>query len=146
MKHTWIVVADSAHARVFTRTGPRGPLQESQDMVSPDSQLHDRDIVSDRQGRSLDRSRGGARHAMEPATDPKEQSGHVFARKVADLLEAGRNSHGIDALVLIAAPHFLGLLRQGLSDATRRLVVKEIPKDLVRHSVKEIAEHVDAES
>ena len=144
MTQTWIVVADSAHARVFTRTGPRGPIVESRDMVHPASQLHDRDIASDRQGRTVDRSRGGARHAMEPASHPKDLAAKVFAREVTALLESGRSSGTVDAIVLIAAPHFLGQLRQGLSEATRRLVVREIPKDLVRHSAKEIAEHVDA--
>jgi len=144
-KRTWIVVADAAHARVFTRSGTRGALVEYRDMVHPASQLHDRDIASDRQGRTLDRSRGGARHAMEPTTHPKDLAGEVFAREVVDLIESGRNSGTFDELVLIAAPHFLGLLRQGLGEATRRLVVGEVAKDLVRHSVKEITEHVDAE-
>jgi protein required for attachment to host cells len=119
-------------------------LVEYKDMVHPASQLHDHDLASDRQGRSLDRSRGGARQAMEPATHPKDQAAAVFAREVIAMLESGHNSGAFDEVVLIAAPHFLGALRQGLSDPTRRLVVKEIAKDLVRHSVKEIAEHVDA--
>ena len=144
MKKTWIVVADNAHARIFTRSGVRGALREKQDMVHPASQLHDRDIASGRQGRNIDRSQGGARQALEPASHPKDQAAEVFAREVTQLLESGRNGGEFDALVLIAAPHFLGLLRQGLADATRRLVVNEIPKDLVRHSVKEIAEHIDA--
>jgi protein required for attachment to host cells len=113
-------------------------------MVHPASQLHDRDIASGRQGRTMDRSRGGARQAMEPATHPKDQAAEVFAREVVALLESGHNSGTFDELVLIAAPHFLGLLRQGLSDQARRLVVKEIANDLVRHSVKEITDHVDA--
>lgn len=144
MKQTWIVVADNAHARVFTRAGPRGPLVEYKDMVHPEAQLHDHEIVSDRQGRSFDRSKAGARHAMEPGTHPKDQAAEVFAREVVALLESGHNNGTLDALVLIAAPHFLGLLRKGLSDTARRLVVKEIHKDLVRHSVKEIADHIDA--
>jgi protein required for attachment to host cells len=144
MTKTWIVVADSAHARVFTRTGNHGPLLEQQDIVHPDSQLHDRDLASDRQGRSFDRSKGGARHSMEPATTPHGHAAETFAHEVVALLESARNSGSMDGLALIAPPHFLGLLRQGLSEPTRRLVVKEIHKDLVRHSVKEIVEHLDA--
>jgi protein required for attachment to host cells len=146
MKNMYIVVADSAHARVFTRQGPRGKLIELSDLVHPASQLHDRDLASGRQGRSFDRSKGGARHALEPATHPHEQAAEVFAREVVALIESAHQKGTFDALTLIAAPHFLGLLRQGLGDSTRRLIVKEIAKDLVRHSVQEIAEHVDAQS
>jgi protein required for attachment to host cells len=144
MTKTWIVVADNAHARLFTRTGNRGPLTEQKDLLHPESQLHDRDLASDRQGRGFEHSKGGSRHAMDPKTTPHDHAAEVFAKEIVALLETARTNGSMDSLALIAAPHFLGLLRQGLSEQTRRLVVKEVHKDLVRHSVKEIAEHLDA--
>lgn len=139
MKTTWIVAAESARARIFRQDRPRGPLLEQQDLVHPESTLHGRDLADDRQGRTFDRSREGGRHAMEPGKDPKTVEAEAFARELATLLQSARSRGDLDDLVLIAPPQFLGLLTGCLDDQTRALVSRRINKNLVRHSLDEIA-------
>ena len=69
MKSTWIVVAESARARIFTMSGIGGKLQEITDLSHPESRLHDTELSSDLPGRTFD-IQGQGRHGMEPATDP----------------------------------------------------------------------------
>ncbi|MCB1685278.1 MAG: host attachment protein [Pseudomonadales bacterium] len=142
MKSTWIVVADSTRARIFQQEGASAPLQECEGMVHPESALHADDLVSDRQGRTFDSSGQGARHAMEPKSSVKETHAKAFARELGARLESARKRGEIDDLVLIAPPHFLGLLSAALSDVTAKLISSRLHKDLVRHSVEEIAAHL----
>jgi protein required for attachment to host cells len=139
---TWIVVADSARARIFRQDKPRGPLKEQQDLVHPASTVHSRDLTSDRQGRTFDSSHQGGRHAMEPNKDPQEVEIEVFARQLATLLDSARSRGDLDDLVLIAPPRFLGLLTGCVDDQTKKAISKRIHKNLVRHSTDEISAQI----
>lgn len=141
---TLIVVAESARVRIFLQEKPRSPLQEKQDLVHPESASHSRDLASDRQGRTFDRSHQGGRHALEPNKDPQEVEAEAFAREIATLLDSARSRGDLDNLVLIAPPHFLGLLTGCLDAQTQKLISKRVHKNLVRHSVDDIAAQLAA--
>ena len=53
-------------------------------------------------------------------------------------IETGRTSGQFQKLVLMAPPAFLGMLREQLGGEVRKLVVEEIAKDLVTHSIGEV--------
>jgi protein required for attachment to host cells len=55
-----------------------------------------------------------------------------FAKRIARRLDTERRNGDCQELVIIAAPHFLGMLRPQLSPSTRKIVVREVAKDLVR--------------
>jgi protein required for attachment to host cells len=141
METIWVLVADSARARLFQTAGPRGPLQERTDLVMPQSRLQEQDLVSDRPGRSFDRM-GEGRHAMEPRTPAKEVESDRFAARIAALLESERQKSAYARLVLVAPPAFLGQLRDALSEQVRTLVFTELDKDLVQHGADDIREHL----
>jgi len=134
---TWIVVADSSRARIFTVDKPLGPLQELESLTHPQARLHEQDLTTDLPGRSFD-SGGEGRHAMSQNTSPKEQESLKFAKRIADHLEAARVDGQCDKLVIAAAPRFLGQLRQYLSTTTAALIEQEIAKNLTQHPVAEI--------
>lgn len=137
MRKMWILVADKAKARIFLAEKPLGPITELEALVHPESRLHARDLVSDAPGRTFDRS-GEGRHAKEPNVDPKETEAIKFAIEIADRLEAARVRGEFDRLGLVAAPEFLGLLRERLGPETRALVEFEIDKDLMHLRPQEI--------
>lgn len=141
MKQTWIVVAESARARILATLEAGGKLRELADLSHPESRLHDRELSSDLPGRAFD-SHGEGRHGMEPATTPREQEVRTFAAEIARYLERGRHEGSYEALVLVAPPRFLGLLRAELSDACRNLVVGELDKNLVQADVGTLADQV----
>lgn len=143
MKSTWIIVAESARARIFTVSGIGGKFQEVADLSHPESRLHDRELSSDLPGRTFD-SRGDGRHAMEQATDPKEQEAQAFATEITQQIDRGQREGNFDSLVLVAPPKFLGRLRSKLSKSARNALIGELDKNLVETDTKTIERHVSA--
>lgn len=136
MDPTWILVADNSRARIFTIERPRGPLIEVSAHDNPDARKHERDLVTDKPGREADRG-GPGRSAFE-APSAKEDSAERFARELAGMLERGRSAGEFKRLYLIAAPHFLGTLREVLERGTRACVQQEIAKDVAHESPERI--------
>lgn len=142
MTYTWVVVADSTRARIFNAESSSAALCEQEELVSPEGRLHDRDITADLPGRSFDSNKAGGRHALEPTTDPKHELSLEFARTIARHLDAARVKHNFEQLVIVAAPSFLGLLRDQLSATCRKIVAFELNKNLVQQTAEEIRGHL----
>ena len=115
-------------------------LVEVATLELPAAHLKRQELVSDKTGRVFDRARGGsgprgtARHGAASDFDPREAEYERFAKRIARRLDTERRNGAFQELVLIAAPHFMGLLRPELSGPTQKAVVKEVAKDLVRAS------------
>jgi protein required for attachment to host cells len=142
MKTTWIVVAESARARIFAMSGSKGKLREITDLTHPESRLHDRELTSDLPGRTFDSH--GRRHGMEQASDPHEQEAQMFATQVARHLDRGRREGNFDSLVLVAPPKFLGRLRAELSKSARDALVGELDKNLVEADQETLERQISA--
>jgi protein required for attachment to host cells len=141
MRTRWILAADSSKARIF-KVLPKNKLEELETLTHPESRLSDKDRGSDRPGR-LSVDRGGERqHGLEPPTDPKRQEAINFSRIVATNLDKARSLQKYQELVIVAAPGFLGLLREQLSKQVEQCVVREIPKNISTLSPAEIQEHI----
>lgn len=143
--NTGVLVADGGDARILqaTRrmgTGGRGSIELVQvaHLQNAAARLPGRALVTDRTGRVFDSTtrtgsgpRSHARHGANSEYDPHEAEVERFARTVARKLDAERRRLGIEEFVLIAGPRFLGVLRQQILPATRKLVTREIDSDLV---------------
>lgn len=141
MSVTWVVVADSSRARFFEFVSRSEPLLEMEDMAHAESRLRDQDEVSDKQG-GLAGGHGEGGHAFEAPTDIKHHEAEIFAKQIATKLEHGRVNHDYDQLILVAAPAFLGALRQALNDHVNALIKKSLDKDLVAEKEIVIREHI----
>ena len=75
-------------------------------------------------------------------TDWHAQEEDRFLRKLAERLDAAVNAGQANALILIAPPRALGVLRQTYSHGLRAAVRAEIDKDFVRLPVHEIEKHL----
>lgn len=128
MAKIWILAANGSQAKLFTADSPIGPLTELESLENPDARAKQRELTSDRPGRSFD-SQGEGRHAMAVEVDSKEQEQIRFARLVADRLEQARLDNQFERLVIIAAPAFLGLLRTSFNTVLNSLLSLEIDKD-----------------
>jgi protein required for attachment to host cells len=137
MPDTWVVVADSAAARLFLAPSPTGPLEEFASYAHAEGRLHARDLVAGEQGRSFD-SMGTGRHAMEPRVDPKEHEKASFARLIGDRVRSARAKGEVNRVFLVAPPEFLGLLRASLDAESRRMVAGEYGLNVVRLKPGEI--------
>jgi protein required for attachment to host cells len=137
MSRTWVLVADSAAARIFAVSSPTGPLEEVRDFAHPEARALEQRLTSDRPGRAYD-SAGRGRHAMQSPVTPKEQEAIGFAKLLSDELCGARARGEIDRLCLVAAPAFLGHLRSALDTETRRIVEAELDLNLVRMKPEQI--------
>jgi len=140
MQTRWILAADSSKARIF-KVLSKNRLEELETLTHPEGRLSDRDMASDRPGLALARS-GERRHGLEPSTDPKRQEAINFSRIVAANLDKARSLQKYQELVIVAAPAFLGMLREQLSKQVEQCVVREVPKNISALSPAEIQEHL----
>ena len=132
MRKTWVVVADRSRARIFCVETPKGPLVELVDLVHPEARAHERDLTSDRPGRSSDH------HVLSPPHSARDLQAYGFAREIAEKLENGRVSAQFEQLLIVAAPDLLGLLRKTMNANVAKTVVLEIDKNVTQHDAADI--------
>ncbi len=143
MNSTWILVAHDAGARVFENHGPGKGLELLETIEHPEGRARDRDMVSDRPGRSFRKDSGDPRRAsMSRNEGPHERAVSDFARALANKLRQARVQNRCGRLVLVAPPRFLGLLRSSLDGPTTQLVVGSVHKDLASAKEAELIEHL----
>ena len=131
MSDTWILVADSARARLFSlEPGPRR-LQEIGDFINAAARTPGHEQQTAPPARVHDRF-GESRHAIEVRTPQKEKVAARFAAELKSALERGHAEQRCRQLVLIAPPRFLGTLNAALDEVLRESVVLKIAKNLTR--------------
>ena len=140
---TWILVADASRARLFSTEGMGKPWHLLEDRVHPAGRLSGQEIMADRPGRVALGS-SGARSAMEPHTDPRDVEEARFADELGDVVKAGLGQNAFRELVLVAPPHFLGLLREAIGEQARRHVKASVGKDFCAVPDHELPGRVEA--
>ncbi len=133
---TSILVANRTGARLFHRTGKNLRLLWS--LENPAGRLRDQDIEAGASKRTYDSHARG----HDPATSPHEQAAVTFAKELAEELRRERLRGGANRIVLVAEPHFLGLLRGELDVPTGARVIAMVTKDLEHAALDSVAEHV----
>ena len=114
---TWIVVAHRGGARLV-------------DVDENDSLRVFETLDADDDGTSTpprDSRRGEGRN--EARDSARGHATMVFAAGLAEVLRQGRNANAYDELLLIAAPRFLGVLRDALDGATTSTIRGTLDKD-----------------
>ncbi|SNY97684.1 host attachment protein [Halomonas sp. hl-4] len=133
---TYIVVADAARARIFTREALT--LTEQESLVHAEGRLHEGDLVTDRPGADVHESSStSARSSGEEGAASKHEN-ELFAKQVANHLYNARVDNSLEKLIMVAPPKFLGLLRDKLDGPTQKLVIHTLSKDLSKASLTDI--------
>jgi len=130
-KRIWVVVADGASAQILTENADRAGFiaVHAPRLVNPDVKGHARDLKSDRPGRTLNSSKSGTRHAIEPRHDYHKMEKHKFAAALAKLLDQAQAQDQFDELILVAPRRSLGELRILLSEGVLARVGREVAKE-----------------
>jgi protein required for attachment to host cells len=140
MSTNWIIVADQSKARIFTVASPRGALLEVAELDHPEARERTQSLTTDRPGRSFD-SAGKGRHAMGTSVEPGEQETIRFAAQIADYVRTAYNQGRCNQLLLVAGPHFLGLLRAEFN-GLNGMQIDVIDKNLGQYDAREIRKHL----
>lgn len=116
-KTDWIVVADEAMAIIYSQDDKRSPLTAFMTLDNDAAQKKNDDILADKGGRSFD-SFGQGRHTMSrEKSDPKKVAAAAFAKDIATRIYKAKHNGTCREYAVIAAPRFLGLLREALARA-----------------------------
>ena len=139
-KTSWVVVADEASAIVFERENSRAPLCKRFALENPSARKKTSERLADRGGRSFD-SHGAGRHTLAREKPRSERQDAIrFAKEIAISIHKGFLRGTCRRYALIAAPRFLGLLRQALKTEGVTEPELTIDKDMVGQDAGAIQE------
>lgn len=142
MAEVWIVVAESARAKIYSAANHSADLQEVAALSHAEGRLHEGDLVSDHAGYDSDRT-GNGRRVLDEQTQVHTQVVRDFAREIVAQIEAGYYRHAFNELILVAPPRFLAFLRGQLPKNIANCVIEQVDKNLVQHSASQVREHLD---
>jgi protein required for attachment to host cells len=127
----WVVVADEAIAIVYSRRTRSGPLSEVFSLENEIARKKTEQLISDSGGRSFD-SYGKGRHTMSnEKADPKKTAAMAFAKQIAGRIAKVMHDGSCRGFALVAAPRFLGLLRDAIAIATTAEPYATVAKEVV---------------
>ncbi len=144
---SWILVTDAGRARLFStelRENAWNLVEEFEHTAGRETSC-DIENTSPPGRMQQGDAQGGRRTALEPRTWPKEVEAEHFAQRLVEFLEAAIAKRDYDQLVLVAPPHFLGMLKKKLGQQSAKKLLVSIDKDLSKFPTAEIRERlVDA--
>jgi protein required for attachment to host cells len=141
MTTAWILVANASEAKIFSNKGIGKGMEVVAKLSHPDSRKKASELVTDRPGHNPGTGNGHGAH--QPATDPKQHEHDVFARELAQQLDLGRTANSYQRLIVVAEPHFRGLLKNAMNTQVNNLVSDAIDKDYTKLTDKELASHLE---
>jgi protein required for attachment to host cells len=138
----WVVVCDGKKALVLENEGDERflDLKTREVYEHPDPKTHE--MGTDAPGRSFS-SVGSARSAVEQ-TDWHDLEEQRFLHKLSSHLDAAVIAGKAKALILVAPPRALGVLRDSFSSHVIGALRAELDKDFVKLPVHEIEKRLAA--
>lgn len=138
----WYVVSNRAGAVLYS-SGKDGKLHFVERFKNPKGERLEQELVSDAPGVGFSSAAGGTvHHRFEQHLDKHERIATRFAQFIAEKLRKSLDAKQFDDLILVAEPHFLGLLRSKLDRPTRERVIHEIHHEYTDMSDADLQQHI----
>lgn len=138
----WVLIANSSFAKIYQVNGMGKDVKLIQEISFTNGRKKSGEVNTDKPGRAFDRI-GMGRHAVGTAVDVHGHEIKIFAHQLAEILNKGKVDKKYDQLALIAPPQFLGELRHNLHEDAKKVLLKEVHKDLPDTlSEKELIDHM----
>jgi protein required for attachment to host cells len=115
MTTTWILVANSRHARLFANHGPNKGLELVQECAAEE-------LLTNRPQGGRQAKRG----------EPPRLEARGFAHRLAGDLHRGRSRGRFGRAIIVAPPAFMGLINAELDGPTAQMVSERLDKDYTR--------------
>jgi protein required for attachment to host cells len=149
---THALVADGGTARLLCVTGPllHREIADLETFQNPSAHLHVHEMVSDHQGRTFESAgHGGAggthtRHGVGSDYDPHVTETEHYVARIAERLTELHRTHHLNALVLIAEPRLLGVIRARFPVELHKLIVGEKSGDYVHADHRQLLTLIEA--
>lgn len=123
----WVLLADARRAHVMSYDIPSKrlvPVEGAEWTAEPPAEYSDEAGVMP--------SRTGSGRASISRPDPALQAEVSFAKYLVSQLNAARTKARFDKLIVVAAPHMLGVLRAHMTPELQALIGAELDKDLTQ--------------
>jgi len=137
----FVFIGDGRKALFLRNAGDEKFLNLKTERVILDENPPTHEQGTDRPGRAFKRAATNLRSGMDN-TDWHELEEHRFAQRVAAALEQLVRTRNVKALVVAAPPRTLADLRQAFHADVKGRIIAEIDKDLTKHPVAEIENHL----
>lgn len=124
---TWFLVMDSKNASIYTKNKSDYSLLTTLEFTP--RKTHRNDNTRNSLPRSFESS-GTIKHIIEPHTDEHTKEQMEFIDSVNELLKSKLQDSHCKAMVLIAPPKMLGLLRKNLDKHIKEIIKHEINKEI----------------
>jgi protein required for attachment to host cells len=138
MDTVWIFVCDSARARLFETRGEGSSWQLLETLTHEESRAKAAELASDHAGRRSSEGASVHHNALAPASSPKEVEKHSFAQSLASTLDRGMRARRFLRWVLVAPPHFVGLVKAELTPELEKHLLATVDKDLAGLETSEL--------
>jgi protein required for attachment to host cells len=140
MSNTWLIVANSSQANLYNAhlNVNGGNVQLLKVFTHPESCQRSADLISDKTGHF---NRG----AYSASKEPKEIENERFAHELAHMLMTNHASQNYSDLVIVAPPHFLGLLRKAMKKHAHSCISTYVEKDYTHIPMHELASRVSGQ-
>jgi protein required for attachment to host cells len=137
---TLVAVFDGEKARFFKYQAD-GHLRATAEMQAG---LHrfSREAISDKQGRSFATAKGGIRHSYEQKHDQHKMEKHNFVHRLVATLDDAYDQGAYRHLIVVAPERALGEFRSIASPKLRKIVLKELAKELTQYSEAELEQRL----
>lgn len=133
---TWILVASASNAYLYTIDNLRnGNLSALKEFSHPQSREKGSDLITDGPGHV---NLGSTSRSTYEKNEPKELEADHFSRELVNALNHGYNNHEFEQLVLVAAPHFYGLINKHLKFNSSKII--HVPKDYTKLNEHDLLE------
>ncbi|WP_251973199.1 host attachment protein [Sphaerotilus microaerophilus] len=142
VKKNWLVVANSARARVLEVEAGLGQFTSVADLVHPQSRIKGVDLGDDRPGHVEGQGHGLGSAAYVARTDPHTREQDRFAREVAACVNDGVANGRCVGVTLVASDPFMGRLKSHLSQQARKLVLRTFEADYTTLHDAELAQRL----
>lgn len=148
MDNTWIVIASASEAFIYSldqEAHSKGKIKIDliTNLSHPQSRKKDEELITDRSGHYFSNTGTIGPGSYKTPTDPKKHEADLFAKEIAKELENARIANRFSHLVLIAAPHFYGLLKKHINKNVSNMISMNIEKDYTKAPNKQLLGHLE---
>ncbi|WP_308910496.1 host attachment protein [Pseudokordiimonas caeni] len=142
-KREWIVLADAAHAKIYTRHYVDGALQQLWVMEHPEARAHQSEMGTDRPGHGHG-SASHHRYAYEDHANFPEQESEHFLRSIASEVNRAAKHDEMDNIILIALPKTMATIKSEFNRHTLAKISGEYAKNLIGLPKEALDERIKA--
>jgi len=143
MNTIWVVLANARMSTIYSISENNFHFTLVKTLFHEESTLKNSDFSTDRPGHFLKNAKE-LRGSFEEKNQQKNISIDLFSRQICDELESGRTAiHPYKAIIIIAGPHFYGLICHHANRYIKKMIKYHLPKNYTNFSSEKLKKELE---